>query len=37
MFGYYGKVFDNKLSRAKLGMICGANIAVIEVGIITPF
>jgi hypothetical protein len=36
MFGYYGKVF-NKLSRAKLGMICGANIAVIEVGIITPF
>jgi hypothetical protein len=37
LFGYYGKMFGDKINRATLGMICGVNIAVIEVGIITPF
>lgn len=37
LFGYYSKLFDNKISRATLGIICGINMAIIEVAILCPF
>lgn len=29
LFGYYTRIWGNKVNRATLGMICGANIAII--------